>query len=68
MGKAIYDVYIYSISDLAKELEVSEQTIRKYIKLGRMKSLLIGRTRFITLYQLQAFLLGEDFKLHHSRR
>jgi excisionase family DNA binding protein len=50
----------YNIKEAAKELRVSEPTVRKYIKEGRLESIKLGRQRYISYFQMRRFLLGTD--------
>ena len=52
----IGDVKLYSVKDIAKAMEVEEQTVRRYIKRGFLQSKKIGRNIFITEAQLKEFI------------
>ena len=45
-------VKLYTVKDIAKAMEVEEQTVRRYIKRGYLQSKKIGRNIFITEAQL----------------
>ena len=49
-------VKLYSVKDIATAMDVSEQTVRRYIKRGFLKSKKIGRNIFITEAQLKEFI------------
>ena len=49
-------VKLYSVKDIATAMDVSEQTVRRYIKRGYLKSKKIGRNIFITEAQLKEFI------------
>ena len=49
-------VKLYSVKDIATAMDVSEQTVRRYIKRGFLKSKKIGRNIFITEEQLKDFI------------
>lgn len=52
----IGDVRLYTVKDIAKAMEVEEQTVRRYIKRGFLQSKKIGRNIFITEAQLKEFI------------
>jgi len=52
----IGDVKLYTVKDIAKAMEVEEQTVRRYIKRGFLQSKKIGRNIFITEAQLREFI------------
>ena len=56
MGTEIEGILFYTIPETAKVLRVTPQTIRAYIKQGRIKSQRIGRPILITENNLKAFL------------
>ena len=49
-------VKLYTVKEIAKAMEVEEQTVRRYIKRGFLKSKKIGRNIFITEEQLKEFI------------
>ncbi len=49
-------VKLYTVKDIAKAMEVEEQTVRRYIKRGYLQSRKIGRNIFITEQQLRDFV------------
>jgi excisionase family DNA binding protein len=49
-------VKLYTVKDIAKAMEVEEQTVRRYIKRGFLQSKKIGRNIFITEAQLKEFI------------
>ncbi len=49
-------VKLYTVKDIAKAMEVEEQTVRRYIKRGYLQSRKIGRNIFITEQQLRDFI------------
>lgn len=49
-------VKLYTVKDIAKAMEVEEQTVRRYIKRGFLQSKKIGRNIFITEAQLREFI------------
>jgi excisionase family DNA binding protein len=56
MPTEIEGIKFYTIPETAKALRVTPQTIRAYIKQGRLKSQRIGRPIFITENNLKEFL------------
>ena len=52
----IRGVKLYTVKDIAKAMEVEEQTVRRYIKRGFLQSKKIGRNIFITEAQLKEFI------------
>lgn len=59
MGTIIEGIRFYTIPETAKALQVTPQTIRAYIKQGRIKSQRIGRPILITENNLKEFLIKE---------
>jgi len=59
MGTIIEGIKFYTIPETAKALQVTPQTIRAYIKQGRIKSQRIGRPILITENNLKEFLIKE---------
>jgi len=59
MGTTIEGIKFYTIPETAKALQVTPQTIRAYIKQGRIKSQRIGRPILITENNLKEFLIKE---------
>jgi len=61
MPTIIEGVKFYRIPEVAEALQVTPQTVRAYIKQGKIKSQRIGRPILITEKNLREFLnLGED--------
>ena len=56
MPTVIEGIKFYTIPETAKALQVTPQTIRAYIKRGRLKSQRIGRPILITENNLREFL------------
>jgi excisionase family DNA binding protein len=56
MSKEIEGIKFYTIPETAKALRVTPQTIRAYIKQGKMKSQRIERPILITENNLKKFL------------
>jgi excisionase family DNA binding protein len=56
MGTIIEGIRFYNVMETAKVLQVTPQTIRLYIKQGRIKSKRIGRPFLIAEKNLKAFL------------
>jgi excisionase family DNA binding protein len=66
--KEILEVKLYNVPEAAALLEVSLQTVRKYIKKERLQGQRIGRVFFITEPNLKAFLSGEAGTVNNSGR
>ena len=47
---------LYSVKDIARAMEVTEQTVRRYVRDGHLKSTKIARNIFITEEQLREFI------------
>ena len=62
MGTTIEGIKFYTIPETAKALQVTPQTIRAYIKQGKIKSQRIGRPILITENNLKEFLIKEQDK------
>jgi excisionase family DNA binding protein len=56
MGTIIEGIRFYNVRETAKVLQVTPQTIRLYIKQGRIKSKRIGRPFLIAEKNLKSFL------------
>jgi excisionase family DNA binding protein len=56
MATIIEGIIFYTIPETAKALRVTPQTIRAWIKQGRIRSQRIGRTILITENNLKDFL------------
>lgn len=60
MATVIEGIKFYTIPETAKALRVTPQTIRAWIKQGRLKSQRIGRPILITENNLKEFLQATD--------
>jgi len=56
MGTIIEGIKFYTVPETATALRVTPQTVRSYIKQGRIKSQRIGRPILITENNLKEFL------------
>lgn len=56
MATVIESIKFYNIQETAKALQVTPQTIRAWIKQGKIKSQRIGRPILITENNLKEFL------------
>lgn len=56
MPTEIQGIRLYTIPEAAEELKVSTQTIRTWIRQGKLRSQRIGRPIFITEANLREFL------------
>jgi excisionase family DNA binding protein len=58
MSTIIEGIKFYTIPEAAETLQVTPQTIRAYIKRGRLKGQRIGRPIYITEKNIKDFLEG----------
>jgi len=56
MATIIENIKFYTIPEISEVLEVTPQTIRAYIKKGKIKSKRVGRSILITENNLREFL------------
>ena len=56
MGTIIEGIKFYTIPETAQALNVTPQTVRAYIKQGKLKGVRVGRPILITENKLRAFL------------
>ena len=59
MATVIEGIKFYTIPEVAKALNVTPQTVRAYIKQGKLKGQRIGRPILITENNLKEFLKTE---------
>jgi excisionase family DNA binding protein len=57
MPHFIEGITLYTIREVGKKLNVTSQTVRKYIKTGELGARRIGRPYLISDIQLREFLL-----------
>lgn len=55
----IDNIKAYDVQEVAKLLDTSAQTIRAYIKNGKIKAQKIGRTYIVTEETLKEFITGD---------
>ena len=55
-GTEIQGITFYTVVEIAQLLDITPQTVRAYIKEGRLKGKRIGRPILITQESLNAFL------------
>ena len=60
MPTEIQGIKFYTVQEAAKALQVTAQTIRAWIKQGKLKSQRIGRPILITESNLEEFLRGTN--------
>ena len=58
MPKVILDITMYTVAEVAELLGVTHQTIRKYIKDGKMDCKKIGTKYYIYEEHIKKFLEG----------
>ena len=56
MPKVIEDIKFYTVQETAELLQVTAQTVRAYIRQGRLEATRIGRPLLITENNLKEFL------------
>lgn len=56
IGTTIAGVTLYSVNEIAQLMQVTPQTVRRYIKSGRLKSRKIGRNIFCSETDLRNFV------------
>ena len=56
MATIIENIKFYTIPEISEVLEVTHQTIRAYIKKGKIKSKRVGRSILITENNIREFL------------
>ena len=62
MPTVIEGIKFYTIPEIADTLRVTPQTVRNYIKVGRLRGQRIGRPVYITETSLMEFLLPDEDK------
>ena len=60
MPKVIEDIKFYTVREIAELLQVTAQTVRSYIRQGRLEATRIGRPLLITENNLKDFLQATD--------
>ena len=60
MGTIIEGIKFYTIQETAQVLQVTPQTIRSYIKQGRLKGQRIGKPILVTENNLKEFLQANN--------
>lgn len=58
--KTILDKRYYTVSDLIKKLPLTKLSVRKYIKVGKIKAIKIGTSFYVSEENLQEFLAGNQ--------
>jgi excisionase family DNA binding protein len=62
MVKKIGDLRLYSVLEIAERLDITDVTIRKYIREERLPAQKIGGAWLVSEKNLQDFLTGETVK------
>jgi len=52
------ELELFKVEDIAKELDVNMETIRRYIRQGKLKAQKIGRRYYVSKDNLKAFANG----------
>jgi excisionase family DNA binding protein len=68
MAEQIEGITFYTIRELASKLKVTPQTIRKFIKEGRLSGQRYGRPYLVSDIQLREFLLETIRKQQDAAR
>jgi hypothetical protein len=58
MPKRIGDIILYSIPELSNKLDVTPNTLRAYIKQGRLKGQKMGNRWYVSGHSLKIFFEG----------
>lgn len=54
---------LYNIKQLAEELHLNKQTIQRFIRMGKIKAIKIGREYRVTEQSLQEYFKLSTFKV-----
>ena len=68
MPKIIGDIKLYSLLELSQLLEVTDVTLRRYIKSGKLKAQKIAGTYQITEENLKELLNGDSLQNNHTKQ
>lgn len=56
MATVIEGIKLFTVSEVAEAMGVTHQTVRKYIKTGKLKAQRVGKSLLITDKSIKAFL------------
>ena len=56
----------YDVQETAEKLNVTAQTIRNYVRRGRLKAQRVGRSLYISEKTLTEYLNGDHFDYEHK--
>lgn len=54
------DLVVYDVKECAEMLNISEQTVRKYIRNGSLKGQKVGGKQYVTEDTIKEFLKGAN--------
>ena len=58
--KRFGDIKLYDVQEIAKAFDMTPQSVRKYLKEGRIKARKVGTRWYATEEAIREFLLGEQ--------
>lgn len=56
MPKQLGEITLFSLQEISKEMDISVQTLRRYIKDGKLIAQKVGNNYFVTEENLKKFL------------
>lgn len=56
MPKQLGEITLFSLQEISKEMDLSVQTLRRYIKDNRLKAQKVGNNYYVTEENLKKFL------------
>jgi excisionase family DNA binding protein len=60
MKRVIGELVVYDVAEVASVLDMQEETIREYIRFGKLRANKVGRKYWIDEADLQSFVRGES--------
>jgi len=64
--KQIGDIKFYDVQEIAKIFDMTPQSIRKFLKEGRIKARKVGTRWYVTEEAVREYLLGIDNEKGHK--
>ena len=58
--RKIEGIEFFTVAEVAKKLKLTERTVNRYIRTGKLRCRHIGRTPYVSREHLQEFLTGYD--------
>lgn len=68
MPKVIGEITLYTLLELSELLGVTDVTLRRYIKQGKLRAQKIGGTYHITEENLKVLVSGDSLQSKHSKQ